>query len=82
MQGLSASSDLTKEINEKEDSTSDASRSIDNTALVAEHYNALEEKGLSYRNQSRIVYMRNFNNWIKSMLISNCQFLNIFLIIS
>lgn len=38
---------------------------------MADHYNALEEKGLSQRNQSRIVYMRNFNNWIKSMLISN-----------
>nr|XP_012230385.1 PREDICTED: mRNA cap guanine-N7 methyltransferase [Linepithema humile] len=70
--GSSISSDLTTSgNNEEEDNTSDASRSIDNTALVAEHYNALEEKGLSYRNQSRIVYMRNFNNWIKSMLISD-----------
>ncbi|XP_014599847.1 PREDICTED: mRNA cap guanine-N7 methyltransferase isoform X2 [Polistes canadensis] len=41
----------------------------DNTMLVAEHYNTLEETLLSQRNQSRIVYMRNFNNWIKSMLI-------------
>lgn len=42
---------------------------IDNTTLVAEHYNTLEVKNISQRNQSRIVYMRNFNNWIKSMLI-------------
>lgn len=42
----------------------------DNTTLIAEHYNAIEEKSLSQRNQSRIVYMRNFNNWIKSMLIN------------
>ncbi|XP_043259969.1 mRNA cap guanine-N7 methyltransferase [Colletes gigas] len=42
----------------------------DNTQLVAEHYNSLEEKGFQIRNQSRILYMRNFNNWIKSMLIS------------
>ncbi|XP_066594532.1 mRNA cap guanine-N7 methyltransferase-like isoform X2 [Prorops nasuta] len=41
----------------------------DNTSLVAEHYNALKEEGLDQRNKSRIVYMRNFNNWIKSMLI-------------
>lgn len=42
----------------------------DNAILVAEHYNAIEETHLSQRNQSRIVYMRNFNNWIKSMLIN------------
>ncbi|KAF2364236.1 mRNA (guanine-N(7))-methyltransferase domain [Trinorchestia longiramus] len=38
--------------------------------LVAGHYNKLEEKGLSVRNESRILYMRNFNNWIKSYLIN------------
>ncbi|XP_011636013.1 mRNA cap guanine-N7 methyltransferase [Pogonomyrmex barbatus] len=48
----------------------DINRVIDNTTLVADHYNSLEEKDLSQRNQSRIVYMRNFNNWIKSMLIN------------
>uniref|UniRef100_A0A1B6MB57 mRNA cap guanine-N(7) methyltransferase n=1 Tax=Graphocephala atropunctata TaxID=36148 RepID=A0A1B6MB57_9HEMI len=41
-----------------------------NSAVVAAHYNALEEKGLTERNKSRIVYLRNFNNWIKSMLIN------------
>ena len=44
--------------------------SVGHTNLVANHYNTLEEKGLSQRNESRIVYMRNFNNWVKSMLIS------------
>lgn len=38
-------------------------------AIVAAHYNTIEEKGLEERNKSRIVYLRNFNNWIKSMLI-------------
>lgn len=38
--------------------------------VVAQHYNALEEKGLDERSKSRIVYMRNFHNWIKSMLIN------------
>ncbi|PRD26581.1 UNVERIFIED_CONTAM: rnmt [Trichonephila clavipes] len=37
--------------------------------IVAQHYNKIEEKGLEERKQSRIFYMRNFNNWIKSMLI-------------
>lgn len=46
----------------------------DNAILVAEHYNAIEETHISQRNQSRIVYMRNFNNWIKSMLISKYVF--------
>ncbi|XP_067886879.1 mRNA cap guanine-N7 methyltransferase [Heterodontus francisci] len=36
---------------------------------VAAHYNELQECGLAVRNQSRIFYMRNFNNWIKSVLI-------------
>ncbi|XP_025992793.1 mRNA cap guanine-N7 methyltransferase [Solenopsis invicta] len=57
--------------NEKNKDAADQNRTnVDNTALVANHYNTLEEKGLSQRNQSRIVYMRNFNNWMKSMLIN------------
>lgn len=52
------------------DVVEDEKKSDDNTAVVADHYNALEEKGLTQRFQSRIFYMRNFNNWIKSMLIS------------
>jgi len=39
--------------------------------VVAQHYNNLEEKGLEKRTESRIFYMRNFNNWIKSMLIGD-----------
>lgn len=36
---------------------------------VATHYNTLQETGLAARSQSRIFYMRNFNNWLKSVLI-------------
>lgn len=69
-QSTSVPSDLTTSgNNEKTNDKSNTGKSTDNTALVADHYNMLEEKGLSFRNQSRIVYMRNFNNWIKSMLI-------------
>lgn len=42
--------------------------------VVAKHYNELEEKGLAARQESHIIYMRNFNNWIKSMLISEWVF--------
>ncbi|XP_011297951.1 mRNA cap guanine-N7 methyltransferase isoform X1 [Fopius arisanus] len=45
-------------------------QATDHTKVVTQHYNALEEKGLSQRAQSRIIFMRNFNNWIKSMLIN------------
>ncbi|XP_064611079.1 mRNA cap guanine-N7 methyltransferase-like [Liolophura sinensis] len=38
---------------------------------VAQHYNQLQETGLDARAQSRIFYLRNFNNWIKSMLIAD-----------
>uniref|UniRef100_A0A673L4U8 mRNA cap guanine-N(7) methyltransferase n=1 Tax=Sinocyclocheilus rhinocerous TaxID=307959 RepID=A0A673L4U8_9TELE len=37
---------------------------------VATHYNKLQERGLAERNKSRIVHMRNFNNWLKSVLIA------------
>ncbi|CAF1207095.1 unnamed protein product [Didymodactylos carnosus] len=40
------------------------------SAKVAEHYNEMEEKGLEARTQSPIFYLRNFNNWVKSMLIN------------
>ncbi|XP_044743867.1 mRNA cap guanine-N7 methyltransferase [Chrysoperla carnea] len=42
----------------------------EHSKVVAQHYNALEEKGLDERLKSRIFYMRNFNNWIKSRLIN------------
>lgn len=41
-----------------------------NSRVVASHYNNLSEKGLQERAKSRIFYMRNFNNWIKSVLIN------------
>ncbi|KAH9374752.1 hypothetical protein HPB48_012906 [Haemaphysalis longicornis] len=37
--------------------------------VVQSHYNNLGNGGLQERDRSRILYMRNFNNWIKSMLI-------------
>lgn len=39
-------------------------------SVVATHYNTLEERGLAERCKSRIFYLRNFNNWIKSMMIN------------
>lgn len=36
---------------------------------VAKHYNQLQEAGRDSRYDSRIFFMRNFNNWIKSVVI-------------
>lgn len=38
-------------------------------SVVAAHYNHLKEKGLKERFNSPIFYLRNFNNWVKSVLI-------------
>ncbi|KAM9340131.1 mRNA cap guanine-N(7) methyltransferase [Symphorus nematophorus] len=41
----------------------------DHSMKVASHYNSLQEVGLAVRSRSRIFFMRNFNNWLKSVLI-------------
>ncbi|CAI9583499.1 unnamed protein product [Staurois parvus] len=40
------------------------------SSAVAAHYNELQECGLQQRSLSRIFYLRNFNNWMKSALIN------------
>lgn len=67
---MNVPSDLSIGSSREERNLQEIERSSEHSNAVAEHYNAIEEKGLSQRNQSRIVYMRNFNNWIKSMIIS------------
>ncbi len=39
------------------------------------YYNNPQEHGLKQRDESKILYMRNFNNWIKSTLISKEYFI-------
>ncbi|KAM8886403.1 mRNA cap guanine-N(7) methyltransferase [Spinachia spinachia] len=42
---------------------------MDHSVKVASHYNSLQEVGLAARSRSKIFFMRNFNNWLKSVLI-------------
>ncbi|KAJ3159971.1 mRNA cap guanine-N7 methyltransferase [Geranomyces michiganensis] len=42
----------------------------ENARVVAQHYNARPEVGLSRRKESPILHLKNFNNWIKSILIN------------
>lgn len=44
-------------------------KSDEHASVVAAHYNNLEEKGMKERFNSPIFYLRNFNNWVKSVLI-------------
>ncbi|KAI2805710.1 hypothetical protein BLOT_004712 [Blomia tropicalis] len=39
------------------------------SSIVANHYNNINNKDISERLKSRIYFMRNFNNWIKSIII-------------
>ncbi|XP_053207654.1 mRNA cap guanine-N7 methyltransferase-like [Panonychus citri] len=38
--------------------------------VIATHYNRIEEKGIESRKESRIYYLRNFNNWVKAVIIA------------
>lgn len=49
--------------------TSEEQEDCTHALTVAKHYNELQETGLEIRKQSRIFYLRNFNNWTKSVLI-------------
>jgi len=39
---------------------------------IQNHYNELPELGITKRLESKILSMKNFNNWVKSILISRC----------
>ncbi|KAF3706918.1 mRNA cap guanine-N7 methyltransferase [Channa argus] len=54
---------------DEEETTSTKKQMTDHGVKVATHYNSLQEVGLAVRSRSRIFFMRNFNNWLKSVLI-------------
>lgn len=56
-------------INDDKESRQITKASEEHSSVVAAHYNHLEEKGLKERFNSPIFYLRNFNNWVKSVLI-------------
>ena len=64
-QGTKRKYDELENNEEEEEAGTTQSSSYDNSAVVAKHYNQLQEKGLAERFNSKIFYLRNFNNWVK-----------------
>ncbi|XP_076611343.1 mRNA cap guanine-N(7) methyltransferase [Chaetodon auriga] len=58
-----------KRRHEEEEDLPTKKLATDHSVKVASHYNSLQEVGLAARSRSRIFFMRNFNNWLKSVLI-------------
>lgn len=38
--------------------------------VIADHYNKIQELGIEQRDESKIIGLRRFNNWIKSMVLN------------
>ncbi|KAI7690058.1 hypothetical protein SSS_02253 [Sarcoptes scabiei] len=53
---------------ERTDKSSNNSSSSIST-IVANHYNSINNNDIQERKKSRIYHMRNFNNWVKSIII-------------
>ncbi|XP_058060441.1 mRNA cap guanine-N7 methyltransferase [Anopheles bellator] len=64
------SEDISTEQPEKRTSANtEAAKDAQHSTVVASHYNKIEERGIFERTKSNIFFMRNFNNWIKSVVI-------------
>ncbi|XP_046910899.2 RNA guanine-7 methyltransferase [Dermatophagoides farinae] len=51
------------------DNQTSNSQSSSISSIVANHYNSIHNNDIQERKKSRIYYMRNFNNWVKSIII-------------
>ena len=47
-----------------------ASSAVGHASRVGEHYSQVKQVGLGKRDEARIIKMRNFNNFIKTILIN------------
>ena len=47
-----------------------ANSAVGHAARVGEHYSQVKQAGLDQRDEARIIKMRNFNNFMKTLLIN------------